>query len=88
MKNSLLISIVLLFTWTAEAQNAPSASAKKSEKKIKIDFGSDELIQGDYDRPEFDMINSRQAPMFKKMIKVRDHFADEIEKTKDDFNAK
>lgn len=88
MNKTLLILIFgFAFSQALFAQDAakkPAATAKK----IKIDFGSDELIKGDYERPEFDLVNTRTEPTFKKMIKVRDKFVDEVEKTREDFNAK
>lgn len=88
MSKKILFFIAFLFvtqhSFAQEAAKKPGATAKK----IKIDFGNDELIKGDYERPEFDLVNTRTEPTFKKMIKVRDKFVDEVEKTREDFNAK
>lgn len=86
-KKNLLIVCLLIFSQYSVAQETPKKPSA-SPKKIKIDFGNDELIKGDYERPEFDLVNTRTEPTFKKMIKVRDKFVDEVEKTREDFNAK
>lgn len=89
MKNKFTIIIFLsLFFSAAHAQEASSKTARPAKKgKVSVTF-DDELVKGDTMLPEGDVISSRLDNRFKRFIKVRKDFIQDVENTKDEFGHK
>ncbi len=62
-------------------------SGSFKNKKIHVDM-TDELVQGSAPKPEVEYIFSKSHFNFKKMIKLRENFIPEAEKTKVEFNGR
>ena len=90
-KNKLiLLSLISFLSLTAGAQvasptSAPSATAKATKKKIKIDY-ENELVTGSYDVPDAQFLNSRKLIKYKELFNKRTNFIEEIDSNKGVFN--
>jgi hypothetical protein len=74
----------------APAQTAatPAPQSKPVKKgKVSVSF-DDELVKGATSLPEGDVISSRLENRFKRFIKVRKDFIQDVENTKDEFGHK
>lgn len=101
MKTNLAILVLISFVLsTAQAQEsapapAPSGTSTALPKttrpvkkgKVSVTF-DDELVKGDTMLPEGDVISSRVDNRFKRFIKVRKDFIQDVENTKDEFGHK
>lgn len=95
MKNSKIIIILCLFLSVASAQEEQNPLNSKpvdpkalvapgKAGRIKLNF-EDELIQGKRDNPELMMMNLRKRPAFKKLLKLRENFNPEMDRSKNAF---
>lgn len=97
--NSLFKILVLLFllSWNAQAkQELPraasqpalqSASGPKKQKFVKVRF-DDELVKGATEKPDGLTMNVKKEFNYKKLIRIRENFINEMENGLDDFNDK
>ncbi|KYG65530.1 hypothetical protein AZI86_00170 [Bdellovibrio bacteriovorus] len=98
--NFTIIVLISLLLGAAQAQEAaapgPAAPTAASTPKImrpvkkgkvSVTF-DDELVKGDTMLPEGDVISSRLDNRFKRFIKVRKDFIQDVENTKDEFGHK
>ena len=58
----------------------------KQYKKFNVKFG-DELVKGNKENPETEMIYQRADFNFKKLIRLRENFIPEVQKGKDDMRG-
>lgn len=88
MKNKigLLISFSLLISLGALAQEPYKQDLVRANKKgkVSVSFG-DELVRGSTELPEGDLIQNRLDTRFKRFIKIRKDFIQDVENTKDEF---
>lgn len=87
MKNSFLIILALFCLGvSASAQEAQKQELVKATKKGKVSVSfDDELVKGSTALPEGDLIQSRLDNKFKRFIKIRKDFIQDVENTKDEF---
>lgn len=71
---------------------APTTTSVSKTKVLKADKGTrvqlkfeDELVSGKPDSPDSTMIQLRKNPNFKKLIKIRENFNPEMERSKNVF---
>jgi hypothetical protein len=69
------------------AAAAPAKTANIKKGKVSVTF-DDELVKGSAVSPEGDVITSRLENRFKRFIKVRKDFIQDVENTKDEFGHK
>jgi hypothetical protein len=69
------------------AAAAPKKAANIKKGKVSVSF-DDELVKGSAVSPEGDVITSRLENRFKRFIKVRKDFIQDVENTKDEFGHK
>ncbi len=89
--NILLISVIAVSLSTAHAQEdgdakpaKPSAPAQGGDKKrTKIDF-EDELVEGEYKKPELFYLLQKKQFNFKRLIKLREDFLPEMRRDGDE----
>ncbi len=99
MKNMLnSLSLVLVLALCSSYAKAEESEAKefgesdlttldaKQYKKFNVKF-SDELVKGDKENPEAEMIFQRADFNFKKLIRLRENFIPEVQKGKDDMRG-
>lgn len=88
MKNRLLIlfSIVFFAVAPAHSQEPQKVDLVRANKKgrVSINF-DDELIKGTTMLPEGDLIQNRTDSRFKRFIKIRKDFIQDVENSKDAF---
>ena len=79
----LIFSITALFA-SAEQQNSSDLVSADKNNRIKLNF-EDDLIKGKYNSPEAMYITTRKNNNFKKLIKIRENFNSEMDKSKNAF---
>ena len=87
MTKDILIQLSIAFIFAqAVAQNKADSESKKSPKnnKLAVSF-DDELITGKTDLPAGEFIQNKLNNRYKRMIKIRKDFIQEVENSKDDF---
>lgn len=89
MKNRFLMLIFLMVfnSMVAYGQRRPAAKAdpiKSAKKRVSVSF-DDELVKGASLMPEGDLIQNRMENRFKRFIKIRKDFIQDVENTKDEF---
>lgn len=89
--NKTLIALFVLMTLVSSLSEAKEASSKPAgkapkTKKVKVSF-TDELVEGSTAKPDVDNINSKKDFNFRKLIRVRDNFMNEMEGGLNDFKA-
>lgn len=96
--NSLFEILVFLFllSWNAQAKQdsqaasqpaSQSASGPKKQKFVKVRF-DDELVKGATEKPDGLTMNVKKEFNYKKLIRIRENFINEMENGLDDFNDK
>lgn len=89
MKNKLIILFcgLILFSPLVQSQEAaPKQDLVKAQKKGKVSVSfDDELVKGATALPDGDVIQSRMENRFKRFIKIRKDFIQDVENTKDEF---
>lgn len=80
----IIFLLVITFVFSAHLK---ADELKSSNKKIILKF-DDELVRGQLDMPEVQFLDSKKQAQFKKFIKFRQNFVDEVEKTKGHFNGR
>lgn len=60
---------------------------KKPKRNIKLDF-EDDLVEGQYDLPSGMMIDQKKNYNYKKMIRIRENFNDEMENGLEEFKGR
>ncbi len=89
MNNSKLFLFALILTLAplAHGQDEPQVVdlVKANKKgKVSVSFG-DELVKGGTALPDGDLIQNRMETRFKRFIKIRKDFIQDVENTKDEF---
>ncbi|WP_413612312.1 hypothetical protein [Bdellovibrio sp. HCB-110] len=88
--NLLLFTVVLLLgapAWTQEVQElVPIPKSAKKTKRVKISF-DDELIKGSTAKPDVSNLDTKKDFNYKKLIRVRENFVNEMESGLDDFKG-
>lgn len=88
MKNRLLLlTILVIFNSTVvNGQRKPAKAdpIKSARKRVSVSF-DDELVKGASLMPEGDLIQNRMDNRFKRFIKIRKDFIQDVENTKDEF---
>lgn len=88
MKNRFLIllSFVFLTVPPARSQEQKKVDLVRANKKgrISVNF-DDELVKGGTMLPEGDLIQNRTETRFKRLIKIRKDFIQDVENSKDAF---
>jgi hypothetical protein len=85
-----LFALLGVLVWNASsalAQNpAPAAAAPKGKapKRTTVDF-EDQLVQGEVKKPELFYLLLKKQFNFGKLIKLRENFIPEMEKTSEDI---
>lgn len=88
MKNKLaLLPLLILLASPAFAQESEQKTdlvraTKKGRVSVSFD---DELVKGSAALPEGDLIQNRLENRFKRFIKIRKDFIQDVENTKDEF---
>lgn len=89
--SSLISSALAQETPPAAPAPSPAASPKVTRPvkrgKVSVTF-DDELVKGATTLPEGDVISSRLDNRFKRFIKIRRDFIQDVENTKDEFGHK
>lgn len=89
MKNSLFILFGLTLTLSSNAlsqEEAAKSELVKANKKGKVSISfDDELVKGGTALPDGELIQNRIEARFKKFIKIRKDFIQDVENTKDEF---
>ncbi|MGZ3769465.1 MAG: hypothetical protein ACXVCP_00585 [Bdellovibrio sp.] len=87
-KNSFLITLISCFSllWHFQAKAEQAASGKKP-KVVKVRF-DDELVKGATEKPDLSNMDVKRNFNFKKLIRVRENFLNEMENGLDDFKGK
>lgn len=91
MKNSLfiLLSSIFLFSQSVFSQQPQKVDLVRANKKGKVSISfDDELIKGETMLPEGDLIQNRTETRFKRFIKIRKDFIEDVENTKDEFGSR
>lgn len=87
----LVMTSTVNFAQGQEAASSASSSSKVVRQvkkgKVSVTF-DDELVKGATMLPEGDVISSRLDNRFKRFIKVRKDFIQDVENTKDEFGHK
>ncbi len=90
MRTSQFLCIISLLLTFASAKGQSPASNQLNSKpqngKVGISF-DDELITGKTDLPAAEFIQNRLNNRYKRMIKIRKDFIQDVENSKDDFRA-
>ena len=96
MLNSLILFLPMVLTCSyAKAQDSGVKEFSESDlttldvkqyKKFNVKF-NDELVKGDKENPETEMIFQRADFNFKKLIRLRENFIPEVQKGKDDMRG-
>ena len=82
MKRSIVaIAAVLVFSSSSIAL-AQQAAGYKSTTKYDFD---DDVVEGDLVRPDGEMINTRKKAKHSSLIKIREHFINEMIKSAEDI---
>jgi hypothetical protein len=72
-------------TPTNQAQSAPAkSSGGKAPKRTTVDF-EDQLVQGEVKKPELFYLLQKKQFNFGKLIKLRENFIPEMDKTAEDI---
>jgi len=83
-----VFALVGILVWNANyalAQTTPPAkSAGKSPKRTTVDF-EDQLVQGEVKKPELFYLLQKKQFNFGKLIKLRENFIPEMDKTAEDI---
>lgn len=81
------LTFILFISANLWAQSAPKTSVVKPESKssrVSLKF-EDELVQGAAESPDGLAIQMRKNPNFKKLIKLRENFNPEMDRSKNVF---
>ncbi|MDG0815644.1 hypothetical protein [Bdellovibrio svalbardensis] len=65
---------------------AKAAVANKKTKKVQVSF-DDELVKGATEKPDLSNMNTKTDFNYKKLIRVRENFVNEMEGGLDDFKG-
>ncbi len=88
MKNRFLILLSFMFFTVppARSQEQQKVDLVRANKKgrISVNF-DDELVKGGTMLPEGDLIQNRTETRFKRLIKIRKDFIQDVENSKDAF---
>lgn len=88
MKNSLfvLLSLIFMNPFPAHSQEPQKVDLVRANKKgrVSVNF-DDELVKGATLLPEGDLIQNRTENRFKRLIKIRKDFIQDVENSKDEF---
>jgi hypothetical protein len=81
----LFVATVLgILVWNAGFAFAQTPPPKKSPKRTTVDF-EDQLVQGEVRKPELFYLLQKKQFNFGKLIKLRENFIPEMEKTAEDI---
>lgn len=90
VRNKLLAALIaLLLSSAASAQDGAAAKGSKvgkDGKTIYMEFGN-ELIDGTGSMPSVEMMMARKQFNFKRLIRLRENFQQEVREGKGDFGA-
>lgn len=94
IKNNIFILIIICCSFLGnltcfakeESASAPAAGAKKP-KTVKVRF-DDELVKGSTAKPDVSSMDVNKSFNYKKLIRVRENFLNEMEDGLDDFKGK
>ena len=73
-----VFAAVLLVSTLAAAQTRQPAKAAPRERTTRVDFETDDLIDGVRTGPQVTVIDSRPQATFSTLIKVRQDFSDKL----------
>ena len=83
ISNKLIFLIIFLIGSFSPIQSAWSEDAGKGRKRTNINF-EDELIQGETKKPELFYLLQKKQFNFGKLIRLRENFIPEMQKTSED----
>ena len=78
-------SLFFLFVFLAPQFGSLNLSVAREKRKTTIDF-EDELIEGELKKPDVLTMFSRKQFNFRKLIKLRENFLPEMQRTSEDIN--
>lgn len=88
-----MLVMLLFFSLQSFAQDkapdkapAKAAVANKKTKKVQVSF-DDELVKGATEKPDLSNMNTKTDFNYKKLIRVRENFVNEMEGGLDDFKG-
>lgn len=85
--STFLILATIYFSTPCFGQKSPSSETKpKGSRKVKVSFG-DELVKGASEKPDISNFNTKTDFNYKKLIRVRENFLNEMEGGLDDFKG-
>lgn len=86
MKNSKkIISIFLIFIGATVSSSAQEQNRSANEKKTTAINFEDELIEGEVKKPELLYLLQKKQFNFKRLIKLRENFLPEMERTAEEI---
>ncbi|WP_374073654.1 hypothetical protein [Bdellovibrio bacteriovorus] len=81
----LLILVASTNAWSEPKKEASSGTSKKS-RRVKLNF-EDELVTGSTAKPDVSNLNTKTDFNYKKLIRVRENFVNEMENGLNDFKG-
>lgn len=87
-KNSFILTLILtlsLSVWSQTKKESVSETNKKS-RRVKLNF-EDELVTGSTEKPDMSSFNTKTDFNYKKLIRVRENFVNEMEAGINDFKG-
>lgn len=91
VKNRMKLRIIAIFLTTivlsaanAQEDDPPLTSSKKPSKTVYLEFG-DQLVEGAGEKPSAEYIFTRSQFNFKRLIKLKNNFQQEVRQGKGDF---
>jgi hypothetical protein len=79
-----LVALLSTLVWSASFALAQQAPAGKAGKRTTVDF-EDQLVQGEVKKPELFYLLQKKQFNFGKLIKLRENFIPEMDKTSEDI---
>ena len=84
MKNVKFLIFLLILALGIFSQMPSATTADEKKKRTSIDF-EDQLISGDVRKPELFYLLQKKQINFGRLIKLRENFLPELEKTSEDI---
>lgn len=82
MIQKFIFILIIALSLSLKAQDSKSSSSKKTTS---INF-EDELVEGEVKKPELMYLLQKKQFNFKKLIKLRENFIPEMNRTAEDIN--
>lgn len=87
-KNSFILIFILTFSldvWS-QTKKEPVSETNKKSRRVKLNF-EDELVTGSTEKPDMSNFNTKTDFNYKKLIRVRENFVNEMEAGINDFKG-